>query len=295
MLRAAAVLAACLLLVALVLPGALARADWPRRSPVLALVLWQAAGLAGGLLVLTLCATVALAPLGSTHLDALHHLHEAGPLSWVAGLVGAAVLLRLLSVLLASTWSTLRARHRNRVLVDLVASRNVLLRGASVVDHDVPVAYCLPGLRPRVVLSRGALSLLSYDEVSAVLAHERAHLDQRHDLVVLPFVALGATFPALSAVRTARAQVALLVELLADDSAARRHDRSTLARALEKIGTGQAPTGAFGSAGEDVLLRARRLLAPPRPLSRLPSLAACAAAAAVASSPVWGIVVPYLV
>ncbi len=295
MLAAAVLLAACLLLVALALPPLLARAAWPLRAPVLALVLWQAAGLAGGLLVLTFSATVALAPVGDTHLDGLRHLDRAGPVTWGAGVVGVLVLLRLLTVLLASTARTVRARRRNRVIVDLVGEPNLLLRGASVVDHDVPVAYCLPGLRPRLVLSRGALSLLSLEELSAVLAHERAHLLQRHDLVVLPFVALGATFPFLPPVRTARAEVALLIEVLADDSAARRHDRAQLAGALWKIGTGEAPVGALGAAGEDVLLRARRLLAPPDPLALLPSAAAVLLAGVVVSTPLWGLGLPYLV
>jgi Zn-dependent protease with chaperone function len=292
---AAGVLTACLLLIAVVLPRRLAGACWPTRSPGLALLLWQAVGLAGGLLTLTLLATLALQPLGDTHASALRHLDEAGPSTWVAGLLGLLVLARLLSVLVLSTWRTLRARHRNRVLVDLVAERNLLLRGASVVDHEVPVAYCLPGLRPRVVLSRGALSLLSYDELRAVLAHERAHLAQRHDLVVLPFVALGATFPALPAVRTARSEVALLIELLADDRAARRHDRTHLAQALWKIGSAETPAGALGVAGADVLFRARRLLAPPRPLRTRAALAVSALALAVAASPVAGIMVPLLV
>src|SRR4051794_27712216 len=208
-------------------------------------------------------ATIALAPLGNDHLDALRHLGDAGLVTWLAGALGLAVLLRLLTVLLASTARTLRARHDNRVLVDLLASPNLLLRGASVVDHDVPLAYCLPGLRPRLVLSRGTLDLLCADELQAVVAHEQAHLAQRHDLVVLLFVALAATFPAVPAVSTAQAEVALLVELMADDHAARRHDRAELARALWKIGTGGAPAGALGIAGEDALVRARRLLEPP--------------------------------
>ncbi|MGN6111075.1 MAG: hypothetical protein ACTHU0_38615, partial [Kofleriaceae bacterium] len=45
----------------------------------------------------------------------------------VFGVLALAVLLRLLSVLVASTARTLRARHHNRVLVDLVASKNLLL------------------------------------------------------------------------------------------------------------------------------------------------------------------------
>jgi len=293
-LAAAAVLAAALLLLVIVLPSRLAAAAWPLRAPGLALVLWQAAGLAGGLLLLELAATVALSPLGNDDAAALRQVpHGHLPWwSWLAAALGVAVLLRLLSVLAASTARTVRARRRNRVLVDLVASRNLLLLGTQVVDHDVPVAYCLPGLRPRVVLSKGVLALLSYQEINAVLAHEQAHLTQRHDLVVLPFVALGATFPSLAAVRTARGAVGLLVEVLADDSAARRHDRAILARALWKIGTAAAPTGALGAGGGDTLLRARRLLAPPRPLPARSSGAIALLAAAVAVSPVAAVLVP---
>lgn len=296
MLAAAAVLAVLLLGLVLVLPNRVAVAGWPARAPVLGLLLWQAAGLAGGLLCLELIATVALAPLGDTQALAASRVGSGHvPLgSWLAAAAGLLLLARLLGVLGVSTLRTVSARRRNRLLVDLVSSRHLLLRGAAVVDHDVPLAYCLPGLRPRLVLSRGMLSRLSYDEVQAVLAHEQAHLDQRHDLVVLPFVALGATFPRLAAVRTARAEVALLVELLADDRAARWHDRCLLARALAKLGSGAAPAGAIGAAGQDVLLRSRRLLAPPDPLPRRQSAAVLALALAVAACPLVGVLVPLL-
>lgn len=295
MLAAALVLLACLLAVVGVLPRVLAGATWPHRAPVLGVLLWQAAGLAGGLLLLTLAATTALAPLGATHLQGLRHLRQAGPVTVIAGALGLAVLVRLLTALLTSTVRTLRDRRRNRLLVDLVAEPNLLLRGTSVVEHDLPVAYCLPGLRPRLVLSRGVLQLLSYDEIRAVLAHERAHLAGRHDLVVLPFVALGAAFPRLPAVRTARAEVALLIEMLADDRAARRHERHALASALWKIGSAQAPEGAIGLAGEDVLLRATRLLHPPAHLSRGQSTGLAVLAVLVVISPALGIALPLLV
>lgn len=294
MIAAAALLAGWMLLVATVLPRWLASADWPQRAPALGLVLWQALGLAAGLVALTLLVTVALAPLGHDHLDALRHLGDAGPLSWAAALLALGVLLRLLSVLVASIVRTVRARHDNRVLVDLVAAPHLLLRGASVVDHDVPLAYCLPGLRPRLVLSRGTLDLLTTEELQAVVAHEQAHLAQRHDLVVLPFVALAATFPAVPAVATAQAEVALLVELMADDHAARRHDRATLARALWKIGSGGAPAGALGLAGEDVLVRARRLLEPPAPLGWPARVSLTLLAVVVAASPLTGLAVPFV-
>lgn len=302
MLLAAAALSVCLLLLAVVLPGRLARARWPGRAPSYALVLWQAAGLAGGLLTIEVALTVALAPLGDTHAAALSAVLDGRARvppwwSWLALAAGSAVLGRLLWVLVGSAAGTLRARHRHRVLLDLVATRNPLLAGARVVDHEVPLAYCLPGLRPRVVVSRGVLDLLREDEVRAVLAHEAAHVEQRHDLVVLPFVALGATFPRLPAVRTAQAQVALLVEMLADDRAVRRHPPAVLARALYKVGAAEVPAGGLGvggagAGGEGVLLRASRLVSPAPPLPPAARAAVLLGAAGLLALPVVGLLLP---
>lgn len=300
MILAAAALLGCLLLLALVVPDLLAGADWAPRSPGLALLLWQALGLAGGLLAVEAAVTVALVPAGPTHLEALRALAagEVASVPFWAGIalaLGVLVLLRLLSVLLASAACTLRARRENRVLVDLVATRNPLLPGARVVEHAVPLAYCLPGLRPRVVLSTGVLTLLRENEVRAVLAHEEAHVDQRHDLVVLPFVALRSTFPGLRGVRTAVGQVALLVEMLADDRAARRHPRDVLARALYKVGTGVAPAGGLAAGGGSVLLRAQRLLDPPAPLPLRARVAVIAATVGALALAPLGLLLPLLV
>lgn len=297
MLAAAAALTACLLLLALAVPSRLAGAAWVLRAPGLALLLWQALGLTAGLLAVVAALTLALSPAGPTHLEALRALGGLPSLplwSGIALAAGALLLLRLLSVLLSSAAVTLRARRRHRALVDLVATRNPLLPGARVVAHETPLAYCVPGLRPRVVLSSGVLAVLREEEVRAVLAHESAHLEQRHDLVVLPFVALRETFPRLRPVRTAVAEVALLIEMLADDRAARRHPREVLARALYKVSAGPVPAGGLGAGGDDVLLRARRLLEPAPPLPIAGRLALLAATAAVLSLAPLGLLLPLL-
>ena len=301
---AAAALAVGLLLLVLVAAPRLAGAAWVLRAPGPALLLWQAIGLATGLVAIEIALTLALSPLGPTHADAVRALGGADVPLWAgaAVAVGALVLLRLIAVLLASFAQTVAARRRNRRLVDLVATRNPLLPRARVVEHAQPLAYCLPGLRPRVVLSSGVLALLSEDEVRAVLAHEAAHLDQRHDLVVLPFVALRATFPWLPVVRTAQAEVALLVEALADDCAARCHRPEALARALYKVGTGAVPQGGLGAGGTPllgpdeggVLVRAQRLLSPPPPLRAGGLALVLAAVAAVLSLAPLGLLLPVL-
>lgn len=296
MLTTAVVVALVLAVLALVVPSRLAAADWPRRSPAAALLLWQAVGITAGLLAVEAIVTVALAPAGPTHAEAAQAVVDGrAPTRWwsvVAAVIAAVLVLRLVSVFTVSAVRTLRARHRNRVLVDLVATRNPLLPGTRVVDHDLPLAYCLPGLRPRVVLSRGVLALLREDEVRAVLAHEDAHVVQRHDLVVLPFSAFGTTFPRLRPVRTASEQVALLVEMLADDRAARLHPPDVLARALYKVGTASVPSGGLGATADGVLLRAQRLVCPPLPLTWGELLAVAVGTAVVLALPALGLLLP---
>ncbi len=103
--------------------------------------------------------------------------------------------------------SVLRARQRQRTLLSLLAHGDPKVPGALVVDHPAAAAYCLPGLRSAIVISAGALNLLNADELAAVLAHERAHLRERHDLVLLPFTALLRAFGWAGVARQARQAV----------------------------------------------------------------------------------------
>jgi hypothetical protein len=53
-----------------------------------------------------------------------------------------------------------------------------------------PRRYCVPSLRHRVVLTTGAVAALEPRQLRAVIAHERAHLWGRHDLVIAGALAL---------------------------------------------------------------------------------------------------------
>jgi hypothetical protein len=127
--------------------------------------------------------------------------------------------------------------------------------GLRILDHPVAVAYCVPGVRngARVVVSRGLLTTLGPRELQAVLAHEDAHVNGRHDLVIQPFIAWQQTFPFLRPAWEATAAVSLLVEMLADDVAARRTSGPVLARALAQLGVTRAlvPAGTLGVVGHD--------------------------------------------
>jgi Zn-dependent protease with chaperone function len=107
-----------------------------------------------------------------------------------------------------------------------------------------------------------ALRRLHADQLAAVLAHERAHQDGRHHRLVLLAQALRIGFPWLPAARLAAEAVARLVELAADDAAARTHGHRQVAAALAALGDGSVPTAALGAAVVSATERVSRLLTP---------------------------------
>lgn len=303
----------------------LATAEWPRRSPALAIALWQALGLSWGLATVGALAGFGAAGLGGSSLGssglsdpglsasglsapglsasglsgstlsaaggrfgvAATVADQAGRLilgsagtalrSWgpVTALLvlslaaGMAMLAMLCGILVAAIVAVLRARNRQRVLLGLLAHGDPKVPGALVVDHPAAAAYCVPGLRSAIVISAGTLELLDQAELAAVLAHERAHLRARHDLVLLPFTALLRAFRWSAVAREANREVALLVEMLADDRALRHRPARELAMALLRVGAaggGRAPAGALAAAGAavdgELAARVTRMLRP---------------------------------
>jgi Zn-dependent protease with chaperone function len=268
--------------------SALATASWPRRSPVAAILLWQALGLSWGLAavgaLVGFAATGSAAAVGTGALGRLFSLATAGNPAGMAMTIGPARLaflaagLLLLAVLcwilIAASASVLRARQRQRVLLSLLAHGDPKVPGALVLDHPAAAAYCLPGLRPEIVISAGVLDLLDADELAAVLAHERAHLRERHDLVLLPFLALLRAFSWAGVTTRAYRAVGLLLEMHADDRVLRQVPARELATALLRVGAaggGAVPVGAFAVSGQqvesEVTARVIRLLRPPPGLS----------------------------
>jgi len=282
----------------------LASARWPSRSPGAAILLWQALGLSWGLAAVGALAGLGAVPgrngvAGGALSGASRALRDAalgfgapalGAAARLAVLAASAALLALLCwVLVAASAAVLVARRRHRVLLSLLAHGDPKVPGALVVDHPAAAAYCVPGLRSQIVISAGTLNLLDQAELAAVLAHERAHLRARHDLVLLPFCALARAFPRARLVRRARATVALLVEMLADDQALRQRPARELATALLRVGAsgaGQTPSGALAAADDDVVTRVTRLLTPQARLSVPAQALICSAAAVLVAVPV---------
>ena len=286
--------------------GALLRARWPRRAPATAILLWQALGLTGGLAIVGALLAIGFSGttvgrsgvvgglMGLLRPHAAGVLHGAGESAFIT-LARAGCLLAAVAVFGVLCWvlvmafvTAVQARHRQRELLALLAHGDPKAPGALVVDHPAAAAYCLPGLRSQIVVSVGTLDLLAPAELAAVLAHERAHLRARHDLVLIPFTSLRRAFPRSRVVRQAYQTVALLVEMMADDRALRVRGlvARELATALLRFGTASsgnapAPAGALAVAPAiperaggpttiegEITARVNRLLTPPKPLPR---------------------------
>jgi Zn-dependent protease with chaperone function len=297
--------------------SALVKASWPRRSPAAAILLWQALGLASGLAAVgTLIGLALPASTAGVVRSVLRAgaLIQAGDVFRLAGMFGAdggtpviivavrltclaaglALLASLCWVLVAASAAALQARRRQRALLTLLAHGDPKVPGALVVDYPNAAAYCLPGLRSQIVVSVGTLKLLGRGELAAVLAHERAHLRERHDLVLLPFIALLRAFPKSATCTDAHRAVALLIEMLADDHALRARPAHELVSALVRFGTAgtcPAPAGTLAAGEGEVAARVTRLMQPVRPLPTTAVLAICLAAALLVAAPITLLVI----
>lgn len=299
-------LALALLAVALAwpVPVLLARASWPSRSPAAALVLWQAIALAGGLSMIGSLLTFGLAPFGPDLLTATVNLvtGEVDRIeSWNAlALCGAALLTgHLLLNLVLTVVRSERQRRRHAQLVRLLSSP--LESGARLLDSPAPVAYCLPGaLSSITVVSAGLMDLLDDGEMRAVIEHEKAHVTQRHDVVLVLFRAWYASLPWFPIAFRAQREVGLLVEMLADDTARRTVRDGVLARAIVLVGAGQdrpvAEPGAAEWGGEASVteLGARLARLERQPLPRAVESLVVAAAVLLLAVPTVLLAVPVL-
>lgn len=81
---------------------------------------------------------------------------------------------------------TVVSRRRHRILHGLVSVRSEEAPGALLLEDPRATAYCLPGVRSRIVVSAGVLGVLDRGQQAAALGHEpgHVHVHERHDLVM---------------------------------------------------------------------------------------------------------------
>lgn len=184
---------------------------------------------------------------------------------FVLAVVVAAGLAVLTSRLGRTLGAARRGTHRHTDAARLLGQVDDAL-GAVVVDLPGRLVYAVAGRPHTIVLSRDALDALDDAQLQAVLAHERAHLAGRHHLLLAAARALVVTMPRIRLFTAGSRELSRLVEMCADDAAARGHGGRTLVGALLALAGGPVPPPrALAAAGSAVAERAERLMFPPAP------------------------------
>ena len=276
----------------------LSSAAWAENAPRLAVALWLAisAGVLSSIVLGALAVAVPTLPQmitgGFSDLLARCAMAlrteygaptSALPLAIVVLLLGSAVVGRFLASLISTARGTNEARRSQIQQLTLVGHGLHDQRQIVLLDDSRPAAYCLPRGRhgsETIVVTSGAVRLLGDDQLRLLIAHERAHLRQRHHLAALFSRSLGRAFTWVPLFRHAAVQVPVLLEMAADDRAIRvvaerrvrdvstASTRRRLADALLTLATADVPSpaGSLAAAGGSAVARVRRLTLPEEQL-----------------------------
>lgn len=254
-------------------------------DPAVALVAWLVSVVA---VVATSAAAMVLLLVpdhGLAVVDTLHHCWESvqhgttPTIEAISGLAGIALLtgllLRLAAVGARRARVRAQAREEHLAVLRVAGRREAGPHPTMWLDHDSPLAFSLAGRPGVVVATEGLHRHLAPDQVDAVLAHERAHLDGRHHLLVAFGDVVAATLPFLPLFKRASAAIRELVELAADATAVRIHGAATVRAALLGVSAHCAPGTALAMSRDAIEPRLARLRCADRPSSRTRRAGSC--------------------
>ena len=288
---------------------ALVHAGWTTRAPRLAIAAWHllcattliALMFAGLLLSLslpyvgtTVASVVNLCTTTLQHVYAPPDRHTAS----IAAIFTLFLLpLRMGYVGARMTVQSRREGRRLQGLLEPIARSAPGCEGALVIPHREQYAFCFPGRRGRVIVTSALLEGLTRSQLRAVLAHERAHVRQRHHLALMAPKVLRTTFGMfLPLFKMAEGEVARLVELSADDAAKREVGAQALVGALQQMSRMPARSTVLSATAVAVEERLRRLDATTASsrLSPIQALTVGTAMIAIAITPFVFALVPVL-
>ncbi|MBM7365428.1 M56 family metallopeptidase [Gordonia hydrophobica] len=124
------------------------------------------------------------------------------------------------------------ARIRRRARPELIRGHRVL-----VLDDPRAEAFALSSRHGGIVLSTGTFEALDPDQLDAVLAHEQAHLSQRHHLIAAISRHATQVFRPIPALHAAAAAIPLYLEIAADNAARDQIGTRALVSALLRLDT----------------------------------------------------------
>lgn len=251
------------LIMSLLAPLVLTIGRWQLLHPRTALTAWFGALFIGVALMLS---GLAVSVIGAVSAPDSVDRTESILLTVVAWL-GLGVFGAVATMASVSSEPIVEARREAMEMLAPVARSREARPGFTLVrfDSDEAVAFAVPGRRPEVFISSAVEELLSTAQLGAVLAHEYAHLRHRHGwalrIASINAFCLGRLRPGRALQRATK----LLVELAADDAAARQAGAANLANALTLLAESVGDSG--------MQLRATRLTSkrwPPASRRRLP-------------------------
>jgi Zn-dependent protease with chaperone function len=144
---------------------------------------------------------------------------RVGLLSVVLGLFGAAIWFASIARTIHSLIASLRHNRLCRL-----AGQETLLPGNTspivLVEDEAPLLALSGLLRPRLLISRGVLRVLSAEELEAAFRHEHAHLTSRDNVKRLLLLLSPDIFPLLRPLRMLEHSWSKFAEWAADDQAA---------------------------------------------------------------------------
>ena len=220
------VLIALALVVVVVAPRVLTRSAWTIDRPRTALASWSVAVLLG---VVGFVVGVALVVVADRPLDPFR-LTESPThgLNLGVALLGVAAFVVAVRVRPGAEHEAVRRAMRSGA----APHREIDGTPVALVEADHALACAVPGRAGGVLVSTGLADLLRTDELEAVVAHERAHLTQRHAVAVAVAESIERAVPWVPGARAMARSTRVLVEFAADDAAARRVGRDALRRAV---------------------------------------------------------------
>ncbi len=233
----------------------------PLRPAVAVQVLTFTSAVAGLLFVLVL-AVLSVGFIGGQPLIA--SVLESCPTVPVHHRVGWAVGAPAVIGLSAVSWRMRNVFRRRRWAISGTEGRRF-----AVLEQPEPIAFAAPGTPGCVVVSSGLLGVLEPRERQVVFAHERAHLDQRHDRFLLVTALSTAAVPLL---RPVSRRLRHATERCADEAAvvAVGGDRDLVAAAIARVALASQDRGRLGFGGGSVPARVGALLGPPADAAAMP-------------------------
>lgn len=221
--------------ISLFVPRALANPELVSKRPGFVLYAWFISlSIAAFSLLAALIGLVARAL--SQHVEESYYARIIVPIlenifGWIALAVLGILIFRFVAALseLQSARRTLNEQFallipRNNI-TELYGHRVMTFDSTEMVLMAVPSSQC-------IMVSSHVMTSLSPDLLQAALAHEQAHLDQHHGVIRAAGVLAMAVAPGFSASERMAQATRITTELLADDAAAQRYSKHTVAQAL---------------------------------------------------------------